>query len=89
MDHCHASGKFLGFVRSKGNLKGRTVNYIPIFAHILSSFDLHFIFKNLLLFPEYSKIQVIHITDEKYISLSIGIKVASSTDRRGVEKHVY
>ena len=89
LDHCHASGKFLGFAHSKCNLKRRTVNYIPIFAHNLSNYDLHFICKHLHHFPADSKIQVIPITDEKYISLSIGIRVASYTDRRGVEKHVY
>ena len=45
--------------------------------------------KHLHLFPAESKIQVLPINDEKYISLSIGIRVASYTDRRGVEKHVY
>ena len=84
LDHCHASGKFLGFAHSKCNLKRRTVNYIPIFAHSLSNYELQFICRNLQLFPEDSKIQVIPITNEKYISLSIGIRVASDTDRRGV-----
>ena len=58
-------------------------------AHNLSKNDLHFICNHLHLFPEDSKNQVIPITDEKYILLSIGIRVASYTDRRGVEKHVY
>ena len=89
LDHCHATGKFIGFAHSRCNLKRRTVNYIPLFAHNLSNYDLHFICKNLHQFPEDSKINVIPVTDEKYISLSVGIKVASYTDRRGVEKHVY
>ena len=64
LDHCHASGKFLGFSHSKYNLKRRTVNYIPIIAHNVSNYDLNFICKHLHLFPEDSKIQVIPITDE-------------------------
>ena len=44
-DHCQASVKFLGFANSKYNLKQRTVNYIPIFAHNFSKSDLHFISK--------------------------------------------
>ena len=51
LDHCHASGKFLGFAHSECNLKRRTVNYIPIFAHNVSNYDLHFICKNLKPFP--------------------------------------
>ena len=89
LDHCHASGKFLGFAHSKCNLKRRTVNYIPLLAHNLSYCDLHFVCKSRHLFPEDSKIQVIPITDEKYISLLIDLRVASYTDRRGVEKYIY
>ena len=89
LDQCLVSGKFLGFAHSYCNLKRRTVNYIPILAHNLSIYDLHFVSKNLHLFPEDIKIQVIPITEERYISLSIRIRVASYTDRRGVEKHVY
>ena len=80
-DHRHASGKFLGFARSKCNIKRRTVIYIPIFAHNLPIYDLHFVCKNIHFFSEGSKIHVIPITDEKYISLSPGIRVGSYTDR--------
>ena len=89
LDQCLVSGKFLGFAHSYCNLKRRTVNYIPIFAHNLSIYDLHFVSKNLHLFPEDIKIQVIPITEERYISLSICNRVASYTDRRGVENYVY
>ena len=56
LDHCDASGKLLASAHSKCNLQQRTVNYIPIFAHNLSNYDLYFICKNLQLFPENSKI---------------------------------
>ena len=88
LDHCHASGKSLGYAHDKCNLKRRTVNYIPIFVHNLLNYDLHFLQKSTP-FPKDSKNQVNPITDEKYISLSIGIRIASSTARRGVEKHIY
>ena len=90
LDHSHASRRlFVVFAPDKCNLKPRTVNYISIVGHHVSNYDLHFICKNLYLFPEGNKIQVIPITDEKYNSLSLGTKVASYTDRRGVAKHVY
>ena len=89
LDHCHASAEFLRFAHCKCNLKLRTVIYIPTSAHILSIYELHFICKNLHLFPEDSKLQFIPITDEKYISLPIDWYVESYADLRGVEKHVY
>ena len=81
---------FLCFAHSKCNIKRRTVNCIPIFGHNLSfyDFDLHFICQNLHLFSEESKFQVIPLTDEKYIWLSLCIKAGFYTDRQGVERHV-
>ena len=89
LDHCHATGQFLGFAHSKCNLRRRTVNYIPVVAHNLSNYDLHHICKNLHYFSDDCRIQVIPLTDEKYISLSIGVKVETYLDSRGVEKNVY
>ena len=89
LDHCHATGQFLGYAHSKCNLKRRTVNYIPVVAHNLSNYDLHHICKNLHHFSDDCRIQVIPLTDEKYISLSIGVKVETYIDSRGKEKSVY
>ena len=89
VDHCHSTGKFLGFAHSKCNLKRRTVNYIPVVAHNLSNYDLHHICKNLHFFSEDCRVQVIPLNDEKYVSLSIGVKVDTYIDSRGVEKNVY
>ena len=54
-----------------------------------AKYALHFNYKNQNPFPEGSKIQVIPLIDEQYFSLPIGTEVASYTDRRSVEKHVY
>ena len=79
----------LGFAHSKCNFKRRTVNYIPIFAQNRSNYDIQFTCRNLHLSPEDSQSQIIPLTDEKYISLSIDIRVASYTKCRRLEKHVY
>ena len=75
VDHCHSTGKFLGFAHSKCNLKRRTVNYIPVVAHNSSNYDLHHICKSLHFFSEGCRVQVIPLNDEKNVSLSIGVKV--------------
>ena len=89
LDHCHATGRFLGYAHNKCNLKRRTVNYTPIIAHNSSNYDLHHICKNLHFFSDNCKVQVIPLTDERYISLSIGVKVDSYLDSRGFEKNVF
>ena len=89
LDHCHATGHFLGYAHSRCNLRRRTVNYIPVVAHNLSNYDLHHICKNLHHFPDDCRVQVIPLTDEKYISLSIGVKVETYVDSRGIEKNVF
>ena len=51
VDHCHASGTFLDFAHNKCNVKRCTANYIPVFAHIFSKYDLFFISKKSTPFP--------------------------------------
>ena len=43
LDHCHYSGKFLGWAHQKCNIQRSTNNYMPIFAHNLSNYDMHHI----------------------------------------------
>ena len=89
LDHCHAIGQFLGYAHCKCNLKRRSVNYIPVVAHNLSNYDLHHNCKSLRHFSDDCRIQVIPLTDGKYVSLSIGVKVETYIDSRGKEKSVY
>ena len=37
LDHCHYTGKFLGWAHNKCNLARNSVNFIPIFAHNLAN----------------------------------------------------
>ena len=89
LDHCHYSGIFLGYAHNQCSLKRRTINYVPVIAHNSSNYDIHHLCKNLHEFDSECKIEIIPLTDEKYVTLSIGVKVNSFTDKRGVSKNVY
>ena len=47
LDHCHYSGKFLGYAHNQCNLKKRSTNYVPVIAHNSSNYDIHHLCKNL------------------------------------------
>ena len=89
LDHCHYSGKFLGYAHNQCNLKRRSTNYVPVIAHNSSNYDIHHLCKNLHEFDPECKVDIIPLTDEKYVTLSIGVKVNSFTDKNGVTKNVY
>ena len=38
LDHCHFTGKFLGWAHTFCNLKRRTINFTPVFAHNLANY---------------------------------------------------
>ena len=89
LDHCHYSGKFLGYAHSQCNLKRRSINYTPVIAHNSSNYDLHHLCKNLHEFDADCKIEIVPLTDEKYLALSVGVVVNRFVDKRGVTKNVY
>ena len=47
IDHCHYTGKFRGTAHSICNLRYKTPKEIPIVFHNGSTYDYHFIIKNL------------------------------------------
>ena len=47
LDHCHYTGKVLGFAHPLCNLERQTPKYIPIFFHNLKGYDSHMIIKSL------------------------------------------
>lgn len=67
-DHCHLSGKFRQTICSNCNLKLQLPNFVPCFLHNLSSYDAHFIVRELGY--DTNAINVIPNTEEKYISFS-------------------
>ena len=89
LDHCHYSGEFLGWAHSKCNLARQRVRYTPVVEHNTQTYDLHHICLALGELEPTSTIQVIPATDEKYISLSIGVLVDTYTRANSVKQIVY
>ena len=75
LDHCHFSGKFLGWAHEKCNLARRTVNFTPVIGHNIQNYDLLHICLALHECEPTITMSVIPSTDEKYISLSIGVLI--------------
>ncbi|KAG8232198.1 hypothetical protein J437_LFUL010499 [Ladona fulva] len=71
-DHDHLPGKYRGPAHPFCNLQYKMSNFLPVFIHNLSSYDGHFIVREL----DYDdkKINVIPNTEEKYISFAKSIK---------------
>ena len=46
-DHCHYTGKYRGAAHSNCNLKYKTTKKIPVVFHNWSTYDYHFIIKQL------------------------------------------
>ena len=80
IDHCHYSGKFLGFAHPECNINRKTISLIPVMAHNLSNYDLHHVCLYIQKFKSDCKIEVIPSTDEKYITLTIGELFKTKTD---------
>ena len=43
LEHCHSSGKTLGWTHDECNLARRNINYIPVVGHNLQNYDMHHI----------------------------------------------
>ena len=89
IDHCHYSGKFLGFAHPECNINRKSTNFIPVIAHNSSNYDLHHVCMYIHKFKPGCKLDVIPSTDEKYITLSIGVPVRTYQDKNGVTKTVF
>ena len=89
LDHCHFSNKFLGWAHNECNLKRRTQNFTPVFAHNLQNYDLHHVMKALVACRENSKFSIVPSTDEKFIALEMGVFIKSVTDKNGKTSPIY
>ena len=86
IDHCHYSGKFLGFAHPECNINRKTINFIPVKAHNLSNYDLHHLCLYIHKFKSDCKIEVMPSIDEKYFTLTIGVPVRIYQDKNGLTK---
>ena len=84
LDHCHFTGKFLGWAHAQCNLKRRTLNFTPLFAHNLANYDLHHVVLALQNINEKNTISVVPSTSEKIISLQIGVHIKTTQNKKGV-----
>ena len=75
LDHCHYTNKFLGWAHNECNVNRKTTKYIPVVAHNLSNYDLHFIIKALAKSDSENTFSVIPASEEKYISLTISVYI--------------
>ena len=72
-DHCHYTGKYRGAAHSICNLRYKIPNEIPVIFHNGSTYDYHFIIKELA--KEFKgNFECLGENTEKYITLSVPIK---------------
>ena len=72
-DHCHYTGKFRGAAHSICNLRYKTPKEIPVVFHNGSTYDYHFIIKQLAI--EFKgEFECLGENSEKYITFLVPIK---------------
>ena len=84
LDHCHFTGKFLGWAHAQCNLKGKTLNFTPLFAQNLANYDLHHVVLALQSLNNKNTISFVPSTSEKFISLQIGVHMKTTQNKKGV-----
>ena len=89
LDHCHFTGEFLGWAHNTCNINRRFLNYIPLFAHNLSNYDLRHVILALQGSSMRNTVSIVPNTDEKFIALEIGVLVYNRQDKNGEMKPVY
>ena len=84
-DHCHYTGKYRGAAHSICNLRYKIPNEIPVIFHNGSTYDYHFIIKELA--KEFKgNFECIGENTEKYITLSVPIKKAHDNGKTTIYK---
>ena len=89
LDHCHFSGKFLGWAHDVCNVNRKTQNFTPVIAHNLSYYDLQHLCISLHKCHPRNKFTIIPNTDETYNSLTLKFFIEEHLDRRNRLIQVY
>ena len=87
-DHCHYTGKYRGAAHNICNLRYKTPKEIPVVFHNGSTYDYHFIIKEL---PEdfEGQFECLGENTKKYITFSVQIKKKiTKIDKDGIDKIV-
>ena len=85
-DHCHYTGKYRGAAHSNCNLKYRTTKKIPVVFHNGSTYDYHFIIKQLAREFKYY-LECLGENTEKYITFSVPIKKQHDNNKTATKQH--
>ena len=72
-DHCHYTGKYRGAAHNVCNLRYKVIKEIPVVFHNSSTYDYHFIIKELVKEFE-SNFDCLGENTEKYITFSVPLK---------------
>ena len=72
-DHCHFTGKYRGAAHNMGNLRYKVPKNIPVIFHNGSTYDYHFIIKELPCEFD-GNFECLGENTEKYITFSVPIK---------------
>ena len=85
-DHCHYTGKYRGAAHNICNLRYKTPGEIPVVFHNGSTYDYHFIIKELA--KEFKgEMKCLGKNTEKYITFSVPItKEITNTNKDGNDK---
>ena len=89
LDHCHYSGKVLGYAHGVCNLQRRRTKFTPIFAHNLANYDIHHVIRALKTGSENNTISVVHLNEEKIVSLSLKVWLGSFKTKNRHVRHIY
>ena len=71
LDHCHATGDFLGASHNACNLNRRVQEEIPLFCHNLQGYDSHFIMHALKQGDRIKRIEGLPLNTEKFRTITI------------------
>ena len=87
-DHCHYTGKYRGAAHSNCNLNYQIPKEIPVVFHNGSTYDYHFIIKQLA--KEFDgNFECLGENTEKYITFSVPIKKELDNDNDKVKTVTY
>ena len=89
LDHCHFTGKFLAWAHAQCNLKRKTLNFTPLFAHNLANYDLQHVVLALQSLNDKNTISVVPSTSANIISLQIGVHMKTTQNKKGVSTSQY
>ena len=81
-DHCHYSGKLLGYAHGVCNLQRRRTKFTPIFADNLANYDIHHVIRALKTGSKNNTISVVPLNEEKFVSLSLKVWHGSFTTKK-------